>query len=95
MLEAAGRVVMVSGAARGIGRAVVERLLAAGFRVSAGVRDPGGLVKARRCRCMHYEAESLECAEGGSRPASSGSARCMGWSTRPGSIREFAVDRRR
>lgn len=34
---------MVSGASRGIGRAVVERLLAAGFLVSAGVRDARGL----------------------------------------------------
>lgn len=30
---------MISGAARGIGRAVVERLLAAGCEISAGVRD--------------------------------------------------------
>lgn len=30
---------MVSGAARGIGRAVAERLLAAGCQISAGVRD--------------------------------------------------------
>ena len=42
MLEPAARVIMVSGASRGIGRAVVERLLAAGFQVSAGMRDPRG-----------------------------------------------------
>lgn len=34
---------MVSGASRGIGRAVVERLLARGYNVSAGMRDPGAL----------------------------------------------------
>ena len=40
MLAAGGRVV-VSGASRGIGRAVVDRLLASGFTVSAGMRTPG------------------------------------------------------
>jgi len=48
VLEARGRVVMVSGASRGIGRAIAVRLLAAGCVVSAGVRDlatapPGSL----------------------------------------------------
>jgi NAD(P)-dependent dehydrogenase (short-subunit alcohol dehydrogenase family) len=40
MLDAAGRVVMVSGASRGIGAAVVAQLIADGFSVSAGMRTP-------------------------------------------------------
>ncbi len=39
MLKGEGRVAMVSGAARGIDHATVERLLDMGWRVSAGVRD--------------------------------------------------------
>ncbi|MEM0906558.1 MAG: SDR family NAD(P)-dependent oxidoreductase [Pseudomonadota bacterium] len=43
MLETAGRAVMVSGASRGIGLALVETLLSKGWSVSAGVRDPASL----------------------------------------------------
>ncbi len=40
MLETTGRVALVSGATRGIGRAIALRLKAAGYEVCAGVRDP-------------------------------------------------------
>lgn len=63
MIEPDDRVVMVSGAARGIGRAVVERLLTAGFRVSAGVRDARGLAPSERLMLQRYDAESLPSAE--------------------------------
>jgi NAD(P)-dependent dehydrogenase (short-subunit alcohol dehydrogenase family) len=53
---------MVSGASRGIGRRVMERLLASGFCVSAGVRDPRGLPGQERLLVHRYEAESLEAA---------------------------------
>lgn len=62
MLEVGDRVVMVSGVSRGIGRAVAERLLASGFRVSAGVRDARGLAPTERLMLQRYGAESVESA---------------------------------
>ncbi len=40
MLDVANRVIMISGASRGIGRAVALHLAGLGYRVSAGMRDP-------------------------------------------------------
>jgi NADP-dependent 3-hydroxy acid dehydrogenase YdfG len=60
MLEVDNRIVMVSGASRGIGRAVVDRLLASGFRVSAGLRDPGRLQQSERLMTHRYDAEEAE-----------------------------------
>ena len=38
------RTVLLSGASRGIGKAIAERLLRDGHRLSLGVRDPNALV---------------------------------------------------
>lgn len=46
MLSPKGRVVMVSGANRGIGLAITRKLLEKGYSVSAGARDPQSLREA-------------------------------------------------
>ena len=60
MLKVDNRIVMVSGASRGIGRAVVDRLIASGFRVSAGLRDPSRLKESEQLMTHRYDAEDTE-----------------------------------
>ena len=50
---------MVSGASRGIGRCVVDRLLASGFSVSAGVRSPAALTASEALMVHRYHADDL------------------------------------
>lgn len=57
MLAPQGRVVMVSGAARGLGLSITRALLAAGFSVSAGARSPEKLAPAERLSVCRYDAE--------------------------------------
>lgn len=63
MLEGTGRVVMVSGASRGLGLAITKRLLAAGFTVAAGVRNPVSLPGQDRLSIDRYDAEETGSAE--------------------------------
>ena len=43
MLSAVGRVILISGANRGIGLAIAKNLYQAGFSLSLGARDPNSL----------------------------------------------------
>lgn len=60
MLKGEGRVAMLSGAGRGIGRATLEHLLDTGWSVSAGVRDARGLKDSDRLSLHRYDAEDAE-----------------------------------
>jgi NAD(P)-dependent dehydrogenase (short-subunit alcohol dehydrogenase family) len=63
MLEPSGRVVMVSGASRGIGHAVLRQLRGSGFLVSAGMRDPSRLPGEQDLLVHRYDAEEEGSAE--------------------------------
>ncbi|MCT7377997.1 SDR family NAD(P)-dependent oxidoreductase [Chelativorans salis] len=66
MLDPKGRVVMISGASRGIGRVIAETLHAKGYAVSAGARDVAALETAlaplagEQLLCARYEAADRE-----------------------------------
>ena len=69
MMPLTGRVIMISGASRGIGLAVARRLLRAGARLSLGVRNTAAAEKAlgpentQAVGYFTYSAGDLESAE--------------------------------
>lgn len=62
MLDLKGRVIMVSGASRGIGRAVTDHLVAGGALVSGGMRDPSRLPECEGVMAFAYDAEDKDAA---------------------------------
>jgi NAD(P)-dependent dehydrogenase (short-subunit alcohol dehydrogenase family) len=64
MLKPEGRVVMISGASRGIGRAIAQRLLKDGYTLSVGVRRPGELTGFDPARTLvaPFDAEQAKTA---------------------------------
>lgn len=62
MIETIGRVVMISGASRGIGRAIALTLHAKGYTISAGARDVAAVqealkdIQGDRLICCTYQA---------------------------------------
>lgn len=62
MLDLKGRVIMVSGASRGIGRAVTDHLVARGALVSGGMRDPSRLPEGEGVMAFAYDAEDKDAA---------------------------------
>ena len=62
MLKPEGRVVMISGASRGIGRAIAQRLLKDGYFLSLGVRRPDELAGLESARTLihHFDADQPE-----------------------------------
>jgi NAD(P)-dependent dehydrogenase (short-subunit alcohol dehydrogenase family) len=69
MIPSKDRVIMVSGANRGIGRGIAQRLIERGYRVSLGARDVKTLepatagAEAEQIACFPYDALDLDLAK--------------------------------
>ena len=92
------RVVLVSGANRGIGRVIAERLATAGFSLSLGARDPRALdavlqdMESARIGRFRYDARGSECAETWVRATVEQFGRVDGLVNNAAMFRQFAVD---
>ncbi|MFO0998571.1 MAG: SDR family NAD(P)-dependent oxidoreductase [Alphaproteobacteria bacterium] len=92
------RVVMVSGAARGLGRAIAARLYADGYTLSLGARDPRALESAHaamdRARVLFHRHDAMDAKTGeawvGATVARFG--RIDGLVNNAGLLRQFTVE---
>ena len=90
--DLSGRVALVTGAGRGLGRAIALALASAGADVALGLRDAaadGGLAEAiagmgRRAVRLQMDVTDLGAGAGGDRPGGGGArAGSTSWSTTP------------
>lgn len=98
MLSPEGRVVMISGASRGIGRAIAERLGVAGYHLSLGVRAPAALqgltdgLPKGQALAFPYEARSPSVARDWVRATHERFGRIDGVIANAGIMRPFAIE---
>jgi len=59
-LDPEGRVIMLSGANRGIGAAIAARLRGDGYRPSLGARSPGDIVASAGDDCLHAHFDAMD-----------------------------------
>jgi NAD(P)-dependent dehydrogenase (short-subunit alcohol dehydrogenase family) len=69
LLPIEGRVIAISGASRGLGRAIAERLLTEGYTLSLGVRNPADTARRlnfdpERASVHHFDADDRDSARG-------------------------------
>jgi NAD(P)-dependent dehydrogenase (short-subunit alcohol dehydrogenase family) len=93
MLPAAGRVVAISGASRGLGAAIARKLHADGFTLALGVRDvtatAARLGLADRCTIHPFDAMDASSAEGWIDAVAAAHGRLDGLVNNAGVLRRF------
>jgi NAD(P)-dependent dehydrogenase (short-subunit alcohol dehydrogenase family) len=95
MLPAAGRVVAISGAGRGLGAAIARRLHAEGFALACGVRDPSrrlALPEGPRVTWHRYDATDPESAAGWIEAAVAAHGRLDALVNNAGILKRFTLD---
>jgi len=98
LLDPDGRVMMVSGANRGIGTAIAERLYRDGYRLSLGVRELSSLASFdtatddERVMAHHYEAKDSTTARAWADATVQRFGRIDGVINNAGILRSFRID---